>query len=200
MSITVYFVTGNKNKLQELQKILGNDVMVIPVSIDLCEFQGEFQGDYIVRKKLDLAIEYIQLHSQNTFKTDPANSYVMVEDTGLYFNALNGLPGPYIKCFVEKLGLSGIAELVNKYHDKTARCVCTIGIKNINNKKSELFQGIVTGTITNPQGPQTFGWDAIFVPDGTTKTFAQMCINEKNLKSHRYLACKKLKEFLININ
>lgn len=191
---TVYFVTGNYNKLREIQEIIGNNVTMIPVCIDLCEFQGE--PDFIVRKKIDFALEFIQVHSQNVFKTDPASSYIMVEDTSLQFNALNGLPGPYIKCFMTKLGLSGIADLVNKYNDKSAKCVCTIGIKKLDKScEAALFKGSISGSITNPKGPETFGWDAIFIPENKTQTFAQMSVAEKNANSHRYLACQKLKEY-----
>lgn len=189
MSITVYFITGNSSKLQEIQQILGTNVRIYPVSIDLCEYQGE--PNNIVKKKLEFAAEYIQ-SQYNMFK----NSYVMVEDTCLGLTVLNGLPGPYIKCFVNKLGLLGIVELIDKYHDKTAQCSCIIGVKKLDNSNDvQLFKGEVNGTITSPKGPQTFGWDAIFVPEGTTQTFAEMNVFKKNKISHRYLACQKLKDY-----
>jgi inosine triphosphate pyrophosphatase len=166
----------------------------------LCEYQGE--SKHIVKKKLEFATEYIRAQYSGF-----NNSYVMVEDTCLGFTVLNGLPGPYIKCFVKKLGLLGIVELIDKYHDKRAQCSCIIGIKKLKNDNDndndndvQLFKGEVNGIITSPRGPQTFGWDAIFVPEGRAQTFAEMDVFKKNKVSHRYLACQKLKDYLNSIS
>jgi inosine triphosphate pyrophosphatase len=78
------FVTGNKNKLSEVKAILG-DTFPFELhnrAIDLPELQGE--PEYIAKQKCILASQQI-------------DGPVMVEDTSLCFNALNGLPGPYIK-------------------------------------------------------------------------------------------------------
>jgi non-canonical purine NTP pyrophosphatase (RdgB/HAM1 family) len=86
------FVTGNKNKLEEVQKILtyGN---LTNKKVDLPELQGE--AEYIVTEKCRLAAQEIK-------------GPVIVEDTSLCFNALNGLPGPYIKWFLEKVGTNSV--------------------------------------------------------------------------------------------
>ena len=100
-SMTIYFVTGNKEKFREVKDILkGFDVEQI--ELDLPELQGEL--DEIVREKARLAAE-------------KSNKPVFVEDTSLCFNALNGLPGPYIKDFINKIGVPGIYELAGKYSD-----------------------------------------------------------------------------------
>jgi XTP/dITP diphosphohydrolase len=66
-------------------------------------------------------------------------------------------------------------------------------------KKEYLFEGIVNGTIIKEKrGIEGFGYDPIFLPDGKTRTFAEMELSEKNTISHRALAFEKLKKFLVN--
>jgi XTP/dITP diphosphohydrolase len=66
-------------------------------------------------------------------------------------------------------------------------------------KKEYLFEGIVNGTIIKEKrGIEGFGYDPIFLPDGKTRTFAEMELSEKNTISHRALAFEKLKKFLVH--
>jgi inosine triphosphate pyrophosphatase len=90
---TLTFVTGNKNKLAEVQAILQGVVQVNSVKIDLPELQGEPK---------DISIEKCRMAAKQV------KGPVIVEDTCLCFNALNGLPGPYIKWFLDKLGHDGV--------------------------------------------------------------------------------------------
>lgn len=87
---------------------------------------------------------------------------VIVEDTCLSFNALNGLPGPYIKWFLEKLGPEGLHKLLAGFEDKTAQAICTFAFAHGENSEVILFQGVTHGTIVFPRGPTDFGWDPIF--------------------------------------
>jgi inosine triphosphate pyrophosphatase len=90
MTKPLTFVTGNANKLKEFQGIVGDSIPVVSQSIDVPEFQGE--PDYISKEKCLYAAKIVQ-------------GPVITEDTCLCFNAMKGLPGPYIKWFVKKLGL-----------------------------------------------------------------------------------------------
>ena len=178
-SMTIYFVTGNKEKFREVKDILkGFDVEQI--ELDLPELQGEL--DEIVREKARLAAE-------------KSNKPVFVEDTSLCFNALNGLPGPYIKDFINKIGVPGIYELAGKYSDKGAVAVASIGYCEPG-KEPLVFQGKVEGRIVSPRGDTRFQWDQIFVPKGFGKAFSQMGVEEKNMISHRKLAFDKLRKWL----
>ena len=70
----------------------------------------------------------------------------------------------------------------------------------IDNQHSVYFDGIVSGEISNkPLGSQGFDYDPIFIPYGTNKTYAQMLVEEKNKISHRAIAIKKLKNFILNL-
>ncbi len=94
MQKTISFITGNPNKLKEFSQIIGDvsPYLFDTKSIDLPEYQGEPEEIAIAKCKTALEI---------------AKSPVLIEDTSLCFNGLNGLPGPYIKWFLDKLKPEG---------------------------------------------------------------------------------------------
>ncbi|XP_071491435.1 inosine triphosphate pyrophosphatase-like [Diadema antillarum] len=178
---TLTFVTGNKNKLEEVKAILGKQFDVQSVAIDLPEFQGE--PDDISRSKCLEAVKHIQ-------------GPVIVEDTCLCFNALGGLPGPYIKWFLSKLGPSGLHRLLTGWEDKSAYALCTFAYSTGEKTKPvQLFQGKTEGSIVEPRGPPNFGWDPCFQPKGYDQTYAEMASELKNSISHRGKALQLLAEF-----
>jgi inosine triphosphate pyrophosphatase len=175
----LYFVTGNKEKFREVKDIL-QGFEVEQLDINLPELQGE--PDEIVKEKAKLACE-------KTGKT------AFVEDTSLCFNALNGLPGPYVKDFIKKIGVPGLYELIKPYKDKSAVALVSIGYYEPG-KKPLIFQGKVTGKIVSPRGGTRFQWDQIFMPSGYDKTFSEMNVEEKNKISHRKLAFEEFRKWL----
>ncbi|MBN2458646.1 RdgB/HAM1 family non-canonical purine NTP pyrophosphatase [Candidatus Woesearchaeota archaeon] len=175
----LYFVTGNKEKFREVKHILeGFDVEQL--DIDLPELQGE-PAD-IVKEKAKLAAE----------KTGKS---VFVEDTSLCFNALGGLPGPYVKDFIKKIGIKGLYELASKYPDVGAVAVCSIGYCEPG-KKPLVFQGRIKGKIVSPRGDTRFQWDQILMPEGYDITFSEMSMEDKNKISHRKLAFEEFRKWL----
>lgn len=175
----LYFVTGNKHKLEEAKKLLsGFDVEQI--TIDVPELQGE--SEVIAKEKARMACE-------KTGKT------VFVEDTSLSFNAWNGLPGPYIRSFVEKIGIESFTKLLEGFSDKTATAMVSIGFCEPG-KEPLVFQGSVQGTIVLPRGVDRFQWDRVFVPEGEKRTYAEMSVEEKNEISHRKKAFDAFKAWL----
>ncbi|KAG0362925.1 nucleoside triphosphate pyrophosphohydrolase ham1 [Gamsiella multidivaricata] len=121
---------------------------------------------------------------------------VYVEDTGLGFDALKGLPGPYIKWFLESIGLEGLVKMLEGYTDKSAMAYCTIAYTTGPGSEPILFEGSVKGSIVDPVGPRKFGWDPIFKPDGQDGTYASMDSAVKNAMSHRCVAVAKLRQYL----
>ena len=175
----LYFVTGNKEKLREAKEILqGFDIEQI--DLDLPELQGE--PDEIVKEKAKLACE-------------KAGKPVFVEDTSLCFNALKGLPGPYIKDFLKKMSVAGLYDLAKRYEDKGAVAVCSIGFCKPGGE-ALVFQGKVKGTVVSPRGDTRFQWDQIFMPEGYDKTFSQMTVEVKSRISHRKLAFEEFRSWL----
>ncbi|XP_045471005.1 inosine triphosphate pyrophosphatase-like isoform X1 [Harmonia axyridis] len=177
------FVTENAKKLEELKQILGPSfpIDIISSKIDLPELQGEI--DEICKKKC--------LEASSMVKGP-----VTVEDTCLCFNALKGLPGPYIKWFLGNLGPEGLFRLFAGFDDKTAQAICTFAYHSGNAlEEVVLFKGITDGTIVNPRGSREFGWDPCFQPEGFNQTYAEMPKEDKNKISHRFKALDLLRNY-----
>lgn len=172
----VNFITGNKNKLGEVKAILEPTIEVRSQALDLIEVQGTLEEVTIAKCKS--AAEQI-------------GGPVLVEDTCLCFDALKGLPGPYIKWFMKDLGHEGLNNLLVAYEDKAAKAVCTFGFSQGPGHEPILFQGITQGKIVPARGPANFGWDPIFEFDG--QTYAEMDKAAKNKISHRGRALEKLR-------
>lgn len=186
MAKPIVFVTGNRKKLEETISILGNDFPreLVNKEIDLPEYQGD--ADDICIAKCRAAYEVVK-------------GPVIVEDTCLCFNAMSGMPGPYIKWFLEKMGPDGLLKMLDGWKDKSAEAVCTFAYMSGNSKESVvLFKGLTRGTIVSPKGPRDFGWDTIFLPDGYDQTYAELPKSVKNQISHRHRALEKLKEYFID--
>lgn len=126
------------------------------------------------------------------------NQPFFVEDTSLIIDAWKGLPGTLTHTFMDTVGSQGICKMMRGYKDneRTARAITLIGYfsKEVGIRR---FQGEVMGTIASePRGSQGFGWDSIFIPDGSIHTFAEMDLDGKNKFSMRKVAAAKFKEYL----
>ncbi|XP_068096000.1 inosine triphosphate pyrophosphatase isoform X2 [Hyperolius riggenbachi] len=156
---------------------------LVAKKIDLPEYQGE--PDEISIQKCKEAVKQIQ-------------GPVVVEDTCLCFNALGGLPGPYIKWFLEKLKPEGLHQMLAGFEDKSAFALCTFAYSSGNlDEPVLLFKGKTPGHIVSPRGPRDFGWDPCFQPDGYEKTYAELPKEVKNSISHRYKALKEMSDYFI---
>ncbi|KAJ8547131.1 hypothetical protein K7X08_010717 [Anisodus acutangulus] len=174
----VTFVTGNAKKLEEVRAILGQSIPFQSLKIDLPELQGEPED--ISKEKARIAAKEV-------------NGPVLVEDTCLCFNALKGLPGPYIKWFLQKIGHEGLNNLLMAYEDKTAYAMCVFSLALGPNTEPMTFVGKTLGRIVPARGPNDFGWDPIFQPHGYDQTYAEMPKEEKNKISHRGKALELVK-------
>ncbi len=108
---TISFVTGNAKKLEEFIAILGPNFAhdIISKKIDLPEYQGS--PEEVCREKCKEAAKSIQ-------------GPVIIEDTCLCFNAMGGLPGPYIKWFLKELGPDGLPKLLTAWEvSKVLSCI-----------------------------------------------------------------------------
>ncbi|KIP10371.1 hypothetical protein PHLGIDRAFT_22306 [Phlebiopsis gigantea 11061_1 CR5-6] len=177
------FVTGNRMKLQEVKAILdtNTDFELTSQDLDVPELQGTTEE--IAREKCRRAAELLQ-------------GPCITEDTALCFEALNGLPGPYIKHFLKDLGLDGLNTLLQGFPTNAAWAMCTFAYSAGPGSEPILFEGRVPGRIVPARGAEKFGWNPIFEVEDTGKTFAEMTEDEKNSISHRYRALEKLTTFL----
>jgi inosine triphosphate pyrophosphatase len=122
----------------------------------------------------------------------------MVEDTSLCFNALGGLPGVYIKWFLEKLGHEGLNKMLVGFDDKSAYAQCIFSFTPSPSVEPICFVGRTHGKIVAARGPLDFGWDPIFEPDGFEGTYAELDKSVKNTISHRYRSLEKVREYIIS--
>ncbi|OOF92272.1 hypothetical protein ASPCADRAFT_210703 [Aspergillus carbonarius ITEM 5010] len=136
------FITGNKNKLAEVKAILGTSVGIESQALDLPEIQGTIED--IAREKCRRAAEVV-------------GGPVLTEDTALEFHALKGLPGPYIKSFLDALSHEGLNKLLDSFDTRAAEAVCTFAFSSGPGSDPILFQGRTEGTIVRPRGPANFG-------------------------------------------
>jgi len=146
-----------------------------------------------------LEIQTTDLHELVKFKLRQAYEHVqapvIVEDTSLYFEAWNELPGPLVKFFLKNIGLTGMVRALDEFSNNSASADCCLGFTK-DGKSIHLFEGIVKGNIVEPRGSQQFGWDAVFLPAGYKRTFGEMSSQEKHQISPRGVAAKKFKGFL----
>ena len=175
------FITGSSKKFEEVKGVL-KDVELTQIVIDLPEIQ-EVDAHKIIKAKMKEAY------------TRKGEGAFMIEDTSLYMDAIPGLPGPLVKWFLETIGVKGLAEVAFKLGNTRAKAKTIIGYAT-GSEKIHFFEGEVVGSIVEPRVDTGFGWDLIFIPEGYTKTFAEMTQEEKNTISMRGKAAQKLAEFL----
>ena len=177
------FLTSNPGKAREATAFLGRPVM--PRAVDLPEIQSLDFAEVVTAKALAAA--------------DRLGVPVLVEDSGLVLPAWKGYPGPLTKWAVESVGEAGFARLAHASGDPRVEAVSTLGLAWPGAAPEEVVVAVgrVPGSLAaEPRGSNGFGWDVIFVPDGETRTFAEMPAAEKNERSHRAMAFAELRRRL----
>jgi non-canonical purine NTP pyrophosphatase (RdgB/HAM1 family) len=174
----LFFLTGSAEKLREVRDLLP---AVEGVEMDLPELQ-ELDAHRIIAAKLEEA------------QKRQAGALI-VEDTSLSLDEMNGLPGPLVKWFLKAIGVRGIYQLTEACQS-TRATVCTMIGYAAEDGTVHFFEGSLTGTLVPPRGSNGFGWDSIFQPDGSDKTFAEMTSAEKGQWSMRKKAVALLREYL----
>ncbi len=191
---TLIFATNNQHKVDEIKHIIGNQYHIFSLAeadivVDIPEPYDTLEENAAGKSKV-----IHELTGQNCFS----------EDTGLEVDALQGEPGvksaryagedKNFSANIDKLLLNLQGETNRKARFRTV-------ISLILEDEKYLFEGICSGTITElPKGEGGFGYDAVFLPEDSNKTFAQMTMDEKNVYSHRRKATDKLIQFLQNHN
>lgn len=184
------FATNNLHKTTEVKSLL----------------KGEFKIMSLAEARIDIDIAepYATLEENAREKArviyNLTNTDCFAEDTGLEVETLRGEPGVKSARYAgeDRSFENNIDKLLSKL--KTAqnrKAQFRTVICLILNKKEKIFEGICKGSIiAERKGLHGFGYDAVFVPDGATKTFAEMTLREKNRFSHRKKAIEKLTAFL----
>jgi len=120
---------------------------------------------------------------------------VLVEDSGLEILAWGGFPGALVKWLEKTAGLDGIVRMLDPFPDRSARAVCAIAC--FDGERLLVARGVTEGSIAPaPRGRGGFGWDSIFVPHNSDRTFAEMIPADKDAVSHRGRAWRELAKSL----
>lgn len=175
---SICFVTSSDEKVKEASLVLPFPVK--RVHLELPELQST-DLEAVVRYKAEQAWRAVQ-------------APVFVEDTSLRFLAWRHLPGPFIKHFIQNLGLLGIVDALSPAKDWRAEAITGVGY--CEGGEVHYFEGRTSGTIVLPSGKEVFGWDAIFRPHGSGRTYAEMSRQEKATHSMRSQAMRKFSAFL----
>jgi non-canonical purine NTP pyrophosphatase (RdgB/HAM1 family) len=116
---------------------------------------------------------------------------VVVEDSGLAVHAWGGFPGALVKWLEKSAGVAAIGRMINAFPDRSATATCAIAY--FDGKRLIRARGESRGTVAAvPRGRGGFGWDCVFVPEGSRRTFAEMRPEEKDRLSHRRRAWEAL--------
>ena len=188
------FATNNAHKLDEVRKILGGKFDVLSLkeigcNDDIAETAETFEGNALIKAR------YIH---------DKYGYDCFADDSGLEIDALGGAPGVYSARYAgeahdSEKNMAKVLEQLQGIENRTARFRTVIAL--ILDGKEYLFEGEITGRIIEERrGAGGFGYDPIFIPDGETRTFAEMDDAQKNGISHRARAVKKLVAFLESLS
>tara|TARA_B110000495_G_C22992308_1_gene584538 strand:+ start:36 stop:617 length:582 start_codon:yes stop_codon:yes gene_type:complete len=188
--MNIIFATSNLNKLKEIENLIPkginiNNLKDLNFNEEIPENEKTIEGNAIYKAKF--------IHAK-------FNVNVFADDTGLEVEALNGEPGVYSARYAGKECNShkNIEKLLkNLINNKNRKARFKTIIALILNGKLYQFEGIVNGLISHSlKGNKGFGYDPVFVPEGYSKSFAELSLCEKNKISHRSIAVKKLISFI----
>lgn len=191
--LSLLFASNNRHKIEEVQELFGSSFDIISLK--------EAGFDIDIPEPYDTLEDNARQKARVVY--DLAGRDCFSEDTGLEIEALNGAPGVRSARYAgdEKSFERNIAKVLDELggqKDRSARFRAVICL--ILNGREFMFEGITNGEIISiPKGARGFGYDPIFVPNGETRTFAEMTMQEKSVYSHRARAMKQMVAFLQNI-
>jgi len=182
----IFFATNNIHKFNEARKELAKyEIAVGMLRVKALEIQSDSLEE-IAKTSVLQAFEKCHLP-------------IIVEDAGLFIDALNGFPGPYASYAYRTVGNNGLLKLMMNVENREAKFQSVIAYYSSGSKLPVCFGGEVNGEITKEERrgncKSGFGFDPIFKPVQSEKTFAEMTTAEKNKYSHRAQALRKFAEW-----
>jgi inosine triphosphate pyrophosphatase len=154
--VAIYFITGSEDKYNEAKSVISD---LERVEIDLPELQS-INPHEVIKYKLEEAKKH-------------KDGNLVVEDGSLYLDCLSGLPGPLIKWFMKTIGNDGLVKSATAFENDTAEAKVIIDYYK-EGSAVEFFEGTIKGKIVAPRGENGFGWDPVFQPETSKKTFGEM--------------------------
>lgn len=187
------FASNNQHKIEELKAFAGKEIEIVSLKDANIDIDIPEPHDTLEENASEKSWTIHKLTGDDCFS----------EDTGLEIEALNGEPGVKSARYAGEARSfkDNIEKVLNKLSaqaNKKARFRAVISL--IIDGTETQFEGICIGKIIDtPQGEDGFGYDPIFIPDGSDRSFAEMSIEEKNRFNHRTKAAAKLVAFLQNM-
>ena len=181
-SSEVFFASSNEHKFEEAQRILstlGINIKLFKTTLE--EIQSNSLNEIAKRKAID-AFTKIQ-------------KPILIEDDGLFINSLNGFPVPYSSYAYDTIGNTGIIQLLENTELRDAKFVAIIAYCN-GIDEVKLFESSIPGKISKEIEKGGWGYDPIFIPDGESKTFAN--VSDKDKFSHRSASLKKFSDWFMH--
>jgi len=188
MKLTILVVTTNAHKLHEIGAILKHPIEGL--ALNVIENGRTFEANAIKKAKAGLRM----------LKNRPNCCVVLADDSGLMVDCLNGRPGIKSARFAtpptpENL-CNKLIRVMKNCKKRSAKFITVIAIVYPDGKVKTV-KGVVRGKIIHEmRGTKGFGYDAVFMPDGYTKTFAEMSSKQKNKLSHRSQALNKARKLI----
>lgn len=182
----IFFATNNINKFDEARKVLAEYKIAMGM---LRVKKLEIQSDNLE--------EIAKTSVLQTF--EKCHLPIIVEDAGLFIDALNGFPGPYAAYVYKTIGNRGLLRLIENIENREAKFQSVIAYYSSELKSPICFKGEAIGEITREERKgkhkSGFGFDPIFKPANSNNTFAEMSVAEKNRYSHRAMVLRKFAEW-----
>lgn len=193
--MNLVLATNNPNKIKEIDVLLSGLPVTIKTRDDFADFPDPDENEKTLEGNALIKAKEIC-----SFTKMPSAA----DDTGLEVEALGGAPGVYSARYagpdgnaernIEKL-LRELSQDADNNRDAMFRSVIALVYPD---GREFLFEGIVNGIITKEKtGESGFGYDPVFIPEGFSKTFSEMTLEEKNQISHRGIALRKMKDWLL---
>jgi len=179
----IFFATTNLGKFKEAELLAAEH----GITLKHLSFKAvEIQSDSLKEVARHSLLDAISKHKVP----------VVVEDAGLFVEALKGFPGPYSSYVYHTIGPRGVLKLMEGVGDRRAHFLSVVAYGSPRTKPVT-FTGRADGLIVvESRGEGGFGYDPIFQPQGESRTFAEMVSDEKNKYSHRAIAFRKLAQWL----
>lgn len=187
------FASNNQHKIEELKAFAGKEIEIISLKDAGIDIDIPEPHDTLEENASEKSWTVYRLAGNDCFS----------EDTGLEIEALNGEPGVKSARYAGEARSfkDNIEKVLNKLAGQTNRNARFRAVISLIIEGNETqFEGICKGKIIDaPQGTEGFGYDPIFIPNGSKRSFAEMSIEEKNRFNHRTKAAAKLVAFLQNM-
>jgi XTP/dITP diphosphohydrolase len=189
--IELCFATNNANKIREVKAAMPSHIKIVSLDEISCKEELPETSDTLEGNSFQKAKYVLDHYGISCF----------ADDSGLEVDSLNGAPGVYSARYAgpQRSDDDNINLLLSRLissQNRRARFRTVFSLVSPD-RDPLFFEGIVYGSITKERrGTEGFGYDPVFLPDGSTRTFAEMYLSEKNELSHRSIAVKKLVEYL----